>query len=112
MVVTTLRRDQPMPSSAEISMMVRDPEQWLTDYKVGHWFRLPWTGNDSGFNFSLNDGSSAYSAQVWLMGDGTNDAYPMIRNQARPNTTAYTPMNMVSMVSNDIETVNIPGLTS
>ena len=93
-------------------MMVRDPQQWLTDYKVGNAFRLPWAGGDSGFNFNLNDGSASYSAQVWLMGDGTNDAYSQIRNQAFPATQSYTPMDMISMVSNDIETVNIPGLSS
>ena len=32
MVVTTLRRNVAMPTDAEISMMVRDPQQWLTDY--------------------------------------------------------------------------------
>ena len=47
-----------MPDAAEISMMVRDPIQWLTDYKVGNAFRLPWQTADSGFNFSMNDGSS------------------------------------------------------
>ena len=45
------------------------------------------------------------------MGDGTNDAYAQIRNQAYPGTQNNTPMNMVSMVSSDIETVTITGLT-
>ena len=46
------------------------------------------------------------------MGDGTNDAYSQIRNQVWPATIQnVTPMNMISMVSNDIETVNISGLT-
>ena len=112
MVVTTLRRGVAIPDSAEISMMVRDPFQWLLDYKVGNVFRLPWQGTDTGFGFSRNDGSSSYSTQVWLMGDGDLDAYPMIRNATAPNFQSYTPMNMVSMVSNDIETVNIGGLTS
>ena len=111
MVVTTLRRNVAMPTDAEISMMVRDPEQWMTDYKVGNDFRLPWQGTDAGFNWSRNDGSASYSTQVWLMGDGTNDAYAQIRNQVWPATQNYTPMNMISMVSNDIETVTILGLT-
>ena len=100
-----------MPDAAEISMMVRDPMQWLTDYKVGNDFRLPWQGTNAGFNFSLNDGSASYSTQVWLMGDGTNDAYSQIRNQVFPSTSSVTPMNMISMVSNDIQTVSIPGLS-
>ena len=111
MVVTTLRRNVAMPVDAEISMMVRDPLQWLTDYKVGNAFRLPWQGSDSGFNFSMNDGSSSYATQVWLMGDGTSDAYAQIRNQVWPATQNHTPMNMISMVSNDIQTVSITGLT-
>ena len=111
MVVTTLRQNVAMPADAEISMMVRDPMQWLTDYKVGNDFRLPWEGTDAGFNFSLNDGSASYGTQVWLMGDGTSDAYAQIRNQVFPATQSYTPMNMISMVSNDIQTVSISGLS-
>ena len=111
MVVTTLRLNVDMPGDAEITKIVRDPMQWLTDYKVGNDFRLPWQGPDAGFNFSMNDGSSSYATQVWLMGDGTNDAYAQIRNQVWPATQSYTPMNMISMVSNDIETVTITGLT-
>jgi hypothetical protein len=111
MVVTTLRQNVAMPTDAEISMMVRDPQQWMTDYKVGNDFRLPWQGTDAGFNWAKNDGSSSYSTQVWLMGDGANDAYSQIRNNVWPATQNYTPMNMISMNSNDIETVNITGLT-
>lgn len=111
MAVTTLRCGQPMPSDNEISMMIRDPMQWLNDYKVGNAFRLPWQTSDSGWNFSMPDGSASYATQVWLMGDGSTDAYPQIRNQVVPNSQSYTPMNMTSMVANDIETVNIPGLT-
>ena len=111
MVVTTLPLNVNLPDSTEISMMVRDPMQWLQDYKVGNNFRLPWQGTNAGFNFSLNDGSSSYATQVWLMGDGTNDAYAQIRNQVWPATQNETPMNMISMVSNDIVTVNINGLT-
>ena len=45
------------------------------------------------------------------MGDGENDAYAQIRNDVWPATQNYTPLSMISMVSNDIETVNISGLT-
>ena len=111
-VATTLRQGVAMPSDAEIAEMITDPKDWLTNYKVGNAFRLPWQGTDAGWNFSLNDGSSAYSTQVWLMGDGTNDSYSnMIRNQVHPSDQNYTKLNLISMVSNDIETVTISGLT-
>ena len=45
------------------------------------------------------------------MGEGTSDAYAKIRNQVNPADQNYTPLDMISMVSNDIETVNITGLT-
>lgn len=111
-VHTTLRRNVAMPTDAEIFEMITDPMDWLTNYKVGNPFRLPWQGSDAGWNFSLNDGSSAYSTAVWLMGDGTNDSYAnMIRNQVHPADQNYTKMNMISMVSNDIVNVSINGLT-
>ena len=111
-VSTTLRKGVAMPSNAEIEMMIVDPKRWLQDYKVGNAFRLPWQGNDAGFNFSLNDGSSAYSTQVWLMGNGTNDSYSnMIRNQVQPSDQNYTKLNLISMVSNDIVNVTINGLS-
>ena len=111
MVVTTLRNNVPMPSDAEIEMMITDPMQWLQDYKVGQNFRLPWQGTNAGFNFSRHDGSSGSSTQVWLMGDGPNDAYAQIRNDVYPTIQNIYPMNMISMVANDIETVSIPGLS-
>ena len=111
MVVTTLRCGVAMPTQAEINEMIIDPMGWLADYKVGNDFRLPWQTSNAGFNFSLNDGSSSYATQVWLMGDGTNDAYAQIRNQVQPSSQNYTPMNMISMVSNDIENVSISGLS-
>ena len=111
-VTTTLRRGVAMPTDTEIELMITDPTKWLQDYKVGNAFRLPWQANDAGFNFSLNDGSSAYSCQVWLMGDGTNDSYSnMIRNQVLPSDQNYTKLNLISMVSNDIENVTITGLS-
>ena len=110
-VGTTLRRNVAMPSDAEIFEMITDPMDWLTNYKVGNSFRLPWQGGDSS-NFQINDGSSAYSTQVWLMGDGTNDSYSnMIRNQVKPDDQNYTKMNMISMVSSDIQNVTINGLS-
>ena len=110
MVSTTLRRNVAMPTDAEISMMVRDPLQWLTDYKVGNSYRRASVGTDTS-NFQLNSLDPASATQVWLMGDGTSDAYSQIRNQVYPAYQNRTPMNMVSMVSNDIQTVSITGLT-
>ena len=46
------------------------------------------------------------------MGDGTNDSYSnMIRNQVTPSDQNYTKLNLISMVSNDIENVTIEGLS-
>lgn len=110
MVISTLRVGQTMPAAAEISMMVRDPLQWLADYKVGANYRpCEVAGNNSGF--ALNNGNSMKATQVWLMGDGASDAYAQIRNQVYPAFANFNVLNMISMVSNDIETVNINGLT-
>ena len=110
MVVTTLRRNIAMPTTAEITQMVTDPQQWLLDYKHGQPYRPPYTVSE--YTFSTNNQNSATATQVWLMGDGTNDSYSnMIRNQVRPSDQNYTKLNMISMVSNDIETVNISGLS-
>jgi hypothetical protein len=48
---------------------------------------------------------------MWLMGDGTPDAFPNINNEQRPNWLNYTYLVMNSMVSNDIENVTISGLS-
>ena len=110
MVVTTLRRGQQMPQDAEISMMVRDPQQWMTDYKVGVNYRAP-ASSGSFVNWQKNSSTPAYSTQVWLMGDGAYDGFAQIRNNVYPAIQNIYPMNMISMASNDIQTVNIPGLT-
>ena len=111
-VTTTLRRGQPMPTTAEIEMMITDPVRWLWDYKEGEPFRLPWQAGDAGWNFFVGDGSSSYSTQVWLMGDGNNDSYSnMIRNRVLSSDQNYTKLNLISMVSNDIQNVTIPGLS-
>jgi hypothetical protein len=49
---------------------------------------------------------------VWLMGDGASDSYANgVRNYINPADQNYVKLQLNSMVSNDIETVNIPGLT-
>ena len=109
MVVTTLRTDDDMPTNAEIEMMIKDPTQWVDDYKVGSQFRHC-TTNYSAYDWDTN-GSEYFATQVWLMGDGTNDSYSNgIRNQVR-NTDGYTKLAFQNMVSNDIQSVSINGLT-
>jgi hypothetical protein len=52
------------------------------------------------------------ATQVWLMGDGASDSYANgVRNYINPADQNYVKLQLNSMVSNDIETVNIPGLT-
>ena len=109
MVVTTLRTDDDMPTSTEIVSMVKDPLGWVDNYKVGSQFRHC-TTSYSQYDWDTN-GSEYFATQVWLMGDGTNDSYPNgIRNQVR-DTDSYTKLALQNMVSNDIETVSINGLT-
>ena len=111
MVVTTLRINQPMPTSAEIDLMITDPTKWLDDYKVGEAFRTNTSSSDF-TGFAIGTESCYRATQVWLMGDGTYDAYPNgIRNQVGVDDQNTTEMQFNSMVSNDIETVNISGLT-
>ncbi len=60
---------------------------------------------------AYNSLNSARATQIWLMGDGTSDAYALLRNRVYPGDQNETSLRMQSMVSNDIETVNINGLT-
>lgn len=109
MVVTTLKKDVAMPSNAEIDKMVTDPMGWLDDYKVGNNYRYNASNNS---NFQKGVLYPSLSTQVWLMGDGTSDSYGNgIRNQVNPSEQNYGKMQLNSMVSNDIQTVNITGLT-
>jgi hypothetical protein len=110
MVSTTLRTNSSMPSNAEIEAMITDPVQWMADYKVGNPFRLPSSSSDASSNWAMDSADSSYGTQVWLMGDGASDSYPNIDNRVAPVRT-NTRMEMTNMVSNDIQTVSIPGLT-
>ena len=98
-----------MPNDTEIEMMITDPKKWLNDYKVGNPYRSA-GANDHGSNFGLN-AASAYATQVWLMGDGVSDAYSLLRNQVYASDQNYSALSMISMVSNDIQNVNINGLS-
>ena len=111
-VSTTLRINQPMPTNSEIELMITDPTKWLQDYKDGNTYRVASSQAEATFGLFSYLSNSAFATQVWLMGDGTNDNYSnMIRNQVYTNDQNYTKLNLISMVSNDIETVNINGLT-
>ena len=109
-VKTTLKLNDAMPTVAEAEMMITDPIGWLTNYKVTNSYRLPNASSNTS-SFTLGTLNATYATQVWLMGDSPNDAFSQIRNYVWTGTQNYTPLNMISMVSNDIETVNIPGLT-
>ena len=115
MVVTTLRCNVAMPSDAEIQLMVTDPMKWVQDYKTGLFYRQPhMTVNSTSFGIGNTSGTHnpSRATQIWLMGDGTNDSYSnMIRNQINPADQNYTKLNMISMVSNDIQNVTIGGLS-
>ena len=114
-VATTLKLNTSMPSNAEIEMMIKDPQQWVQDYKVGQSYRRTYSSSNS-TNFQIYNTSGLHypsnATQVYLMGDGPNDSYSnMIRNQINMGDQNYTKLNLISMVSNDIQNVNINGLT-
>ena len=109
MVVTTLERNAPMPNDAEITMLVRDPLKWVTDYKEGSLFRRSYYSGNTDWDAATN-ALRSQGTQVWLMGDGSGDAFAKIRNQVVSSSDNYTPLDMISMVSNDIVTITIPGL--
>lgn len=111
MVVTTLRRDHTMPTKAEAELMITDPKKWEDDYRVGSVVRLGNSGGTSGYQ-PANISSGYGATQMWLMGDGALDSYSnMIRNEVYPQDQNYTKMNLISMQSNDIQNVTIPGLS-
>jgi hypothetical protein len=112
MVVTTLRRNQTMPTDNEILKMITDPMGWLQNFKQNQPFRYVNQSSDFSTTFNTNTANSSYATQVWLMGDGTNDSFSNgIRNQVNPGDQNYTKIQFNSMASNDIETVTISGLT-
>ena len=112
MVVTTLLANSTMPTDANIKDMIVDPVKWTND-KIGGQFRVPYQSSaQSDFQRATSGGYSA--TQVWLMGDGAYYSYTgpaNIRNDVRDYFQSYTSLQMFNMVSNDIETVSINGLT-
>ena len=112
MVITTLRAGGDyMPSDTEIKTMITDPKKWEDDYRDG--VPVRWTFSTSITVYTPSNYNYGYApVQIWLMGDGTSDSYANgIRNEVYPSDASFTKLNFNSMVSNDIENVNIPGLT-
>ena len=92
--------------------MITDPKQWEDTYRVGQTVRLG-NGNSTATYNPSNVLSGYGGCQMWLMGDGTNDSYSnMIRNQVYPQDQNLTKLNLISMVSNDIENVTNTALSS
>jgi hypothetical protein len=91
--------------------MITDPKKWEDDYRNGNTVRSP--HNTSVVTYSPTSITAGYgTTQIWLMGDGSLDAYAQgIRNEVNPSEQNYGKLQFQSMVSNDIETVNIAGLT-
>jgi len=111
MVITTLRANYAMPTDAEIELMITDPKKWEDDYRVGQFVR--WVSSTSITTYTPNNYTYGYgNTQIWLMGDGALDSYANgIRNEVYPADQNYTKLQLNSMVSNDIQNVNINGLT-
>ena len=111
-VTTTLRwGDYDMPTKAEAELMITDPKKWEDDYRVGQDVRLGNGPSTSVYN-PANILSGYGGTQMWLMGDGAFDSYSnMIRNEVYPQDQNYTKLNLISMQSNDIQNVTIPGLS-
>ena len=110
MVVHCLKAGVPMQDATEIKLMITDPMKWEADYLIGNSYRRP-TYLNSSTNYQKQTSAGFEGTHIWLMGDGTPDTFPNINNEQRPNWLNYTYLVMTSMVSNDIETVNINGLT-
>lgn len=91
--------------------MITDPTKWVDDYKIGNTYRVS-SGNYNNSNFQKNDIGTAAATQVYLMGDGSMDSYSNgIRNEIFTTEQNYSKLQFNSMASNDIETININGLT-
>ena len=111
-VTTTLKTGENLPSNAELTEMLTDPLGWVTAYKEGNTFRRSYYSTDAISWDTASLSNKSQGTQIFLMGDGTNDSYSnMIRNQVAPTDQNYTKLNLIGMVSNDIENVSIPGLT-
>jgi len=66
--VTTLENGE-TPDDNEISMFIRDPVQWVNDYKIGEPYR-DFDSTTTNNNFQLNNSESAKATQVYLLFSG------------------------------------------
>ena len=104
-VTTTLKVGTALPDDTEVSLMVRDPMGWLSNYKVGNSWRKP-NETAATTNFALGAHTGEQGTKIWLMGDGTNDSSSNIANQVNNSeSNQYLQLNSVSTTS-----VSIPGL--
>ena len=104
-VTTTLKVGTALPDDTEVSLMVRDPMGWLSNYKVGNSWRKP-NETAATTNFALGSNTGEQGTKIWLMGDGTNDNSSNIANQVNnSDSNQYLQLNSVSTTS-----VSIPGL--
>ena len=111
MNVVTLEQNKTMPDTDEVKMLLTDPVRWVQDYRAGGTFRMAGASTSGTWN-GVSQFYHGTGVQMWLMGDTSTDSYSnMIRNYVYPSDQNYTKLNMISMVSNDIQTVNIPGLS-
>ena len=112
MIITTLRVNQNVPTDAEIKLMITDPKKWEDDYRDGQLVRGYNTYVDSIYDADNWQGAGYTSNFIWLMGDGTVDTYfNKIRNEVYPYDQQVGKLDLNNMQANDIETVNISGLT-
>ena len=112
MVRTTLLNGVSMPDLTEIGLMITDPLTWKNNYKAGSQFRQPQSDSGSSTWDNANASTKGRATQIWLMGDGGNDSYSnMIRNRINSSDQNDNKLNLISMVSNDIQTVYINGLS-
>ena len=106
-LISTIKRDFLLPDDTEISMQVRDPQQWVIDYRDGTQQRIAMNANTYDY-----DTYPERCVSLWLMGDGASDSYSNnVRNDVKTADQNYTMLRLQNMVSNDIETVNITGLS-
>ena len=110
MITHCLKAGVLMPDATEIELMITDPLKWESDYLIGNSYRRPFYSSNSS-NYQKDTSLGFKANQMWFMGDGTPDSFPNINNEQRPNWLNYTYLVMTNMVSNDFETVNIPGLS-
>ena len=66
--VTTLQNGE-TPDDNEISMFIRDPVQWVNDYKIGEKYR-DFGSTTTRNSFQLNNSDSAKATQVYLLFSG------------------------------------------